>query len=64
MNQVLIKQLAKLAGAHYHPGMNMTRNQVWFWDDEYEKLVKNIVDECAKFTDNQEELYKHFGIEK
>jgi len=31
---------------------------------EIDKFVELLVRECANFTDHQEELYKHFGIEK
>jgi hypothetical protein len=34
------------------------------WEQALEKYAELIVRECAKFTDYQEELFEHFGVEQ
>lgn len=61
MNQIRIKEIAKLAGAHYHPDIPGKPNRIMFWEHEFDKFIKLMVEECSKF-ENKEDLYNHFEI--
>jgi|LauGreDrversion4_2_1035121.scaffolds.fasta_scaffold195461_5 hypothetical protein len=50
-----IRQLAEYATTEESDG--------WKYFDK-EKFAELIVRECAKFTDYQEELFEHFGVEE
>ncbi len=65
-----IKELAVEAD-NYAYGMNpeqdsygRSANPRKFQQDRDTKFAELIVQECAKFTDHAEELYKHFGVEE
>jgi hypothetical protein len=35
----------------------------WVGVNDVRDLVKRVINECARFTDHKEELYKHFEVE-
>lgn len=61
MNHKRIKEIAKLAGAHYHPDILGKPNRIMFWEHEFDKFVTLLLVESTKFK-NSQELYEYFEI--
>lgn len=55
----LLKQASKLANTENTKDFDRNFDMI-----VAEKFAELIVRECAKFTDYQEELFEHFGVEE
>jgi len=58
MNRKKVKELAKFAGAHYHPDIPGKPNRVMFWEHELDKFILIMIE---KFS-NKQELYEYFEV--